>query len=822
MNRQSQLSELLQELAGGHLSRRAFIGRAIGLGLSASAIGAVLADPLLAGAQDASPSPEAGGPVGPAADTVTFGAYNVDQAPLNVQKGDVDLYIFGLKTAGAKSLEGDANVRLIEAPASTVSLILNPAPAPDGSLNPFSIKEVRQAMQYLIDRDFIASDIYQGRALPMVTNISPTDYDQLTIFPVVSKANIRYDNDLATKQITDAMNAAGATKNGDSWTFNGNPIQIKIVTRVEDERRDIGDLVRSSLATLGFQVAPQYQEFGPATLAVYASDPATFQWHIYTEGWSRGAPVRYDDAGINQFAAPWLGNMPGWQEVGYWQYQNDQLDELGKKLYRGEFASEDDRDSLYQQMAQVALDESVRVWLVTALQSFPVRKEVENLTLDIVSGPRNVFALRGADIPGRTDIKVGNLWVWTERTTWNPVGGFGDAYSSDIYKNLVDPGIFNHPFTGLPTAFRVDFTVDTAGPDGTMDVPAEALTWDAKQNVWAPVASGAKAKSKVTFDYSKYLATTWQHGQPITMADVIYPIAQGYEIAYDDDKVQIETALGITSRPLLETFKGYVFGDKTIDVYVDYWHFVDGYIASYASPSAVSTPWEILAAMDDVVFEKRTGAYSDTAAARFSVPWISLVTESDARLVLRSVKEFGRKKTIPEGVFDINGTTIVSEDEAKARYDAANTWFENTNLLVIANGPYQLTKYDPPAQFAQLDAFRPDGYPFTVADFRFGEPPDLTVDAKAPDSIALGDNISIPVTVTGPGTLAVQYTFIDSSAGDVLESGDAQGDGGNFTVAIDPSVTATLFPGLYELVILASSSDLAKVAQQRLDLNIGV
>jgi peptide/nickel transport system substrate-binding protein len=336
------------------------------------------------------------------------------------------------------------------------------------------------------------------------------------------------------------------------------------------------------------------------------------------------------------------------------------------------------------------------------------------------------------------------------------------------------------------------------------------------------VASGTKAKSKVTFDYSKFLGTTWQHGQPITMADVIYPIAQGYEIAYDDDKVQIETALGITSRPLLETFKGYVFGEKTVDVYVDYWHFVDGYIASYASPSGVSTPWEILAAMDDVVFEKRTGAYSDTAAARFSVPWISLVTESDARLVLRSVKEFARKKTIPEGVFDLNGTTIVSEDEAKARYDAANQWFEDTNLLVIANGPYQLTKYDPPAQFAQLDAFRPEGYPFTAADFRFGEPPDLTVDAKAPDSIALGDDISIPVTVDGPGTLAVQYTFIDSSTGDVLESGDAQGDGGNFTVAIDPSVTATLFPGLYELVVLASSSDLAKVAQQRLDLNIGV
>ena len=67
-------------------------------------------------------------------------------------------------------------------------------------------------MQYLIDRDFIANDIYQGRALPMLTNISPTDYDQLTIFPVVSEANIRYDAELAAQQITDAMTAAGATR----------------------------------------------------------------------------------------------------------------------------------------------------------------------------------------------------------------------------------------------------------------------------------------------------------------------------------------------------------------------------------------------------------------------------------------------------------------------------------------------------------------------------------------------------------------------------------------------------------------------------------
>jgi peptide/nickel transport system substrate-binding protein len=812
----NDLTSLPREVSLGRISRRDLLTRASALGVSAPLLAELAASPELALAQD-------GSQAGAATDVLTFSAFNVDQAPLNIQNGDMDLYLFGLKTAGAQSLEGDQNVRLINAPASTLSLILNPAPANEGAFNPFSVREIRYAMQQLIDRDFIANDIYQGRALPMLTNISQLDYDQLTIFPVVSAANITYDPDLATQQIGAAMEAAGASLQGNAWTFNGSPVTIKIVTRVEDERRDIGDLVRSSLEGIGFQVQPQYQQFGPATLAVYASDPKTFQWHIYTEGWGRGAPVRYDDAGINQFAAPWLGNMPGWQEVGFWQYENETLDDLGQRLYRGEFASKEERDSLYQEMTGLALDESIRVWLVTALQSFPIRNEVEHLTEDIVAGPRNVFALRGAEIAGKEEIRAGNLWVWTERTTWNPVGGFGDVYSSDIYKNMVDPPLVNHPFTGIPQAFRADYVVETAGPDGTLDVPEDALMWDPAQDVWAPVGAGVTAKSMVTFDYTKYLQTAWQHGPAITMADVIYPIAQGYEIAFDEAKVQIETAMGITARPLYETFRGYRFGESTVEVYVDYWHFEEGYIASYASPSSVSTPWEILAAMDDVVFEKRQGAYSDTAAARFTVPWISLVTESDARLVLRSITQFGRENRIPEGYFDINGTSLVTEEEATARYDACDAWFESTNLLMLANGPYQLTRYDPPAQFAQLDAFRPEGYPFTVEDFRFGTPPSIAIEPVTPPAVVLGEEISVPVTVSGPGELSLQYTFIDPAAGAVLVNGIAEASGdGSFTVTIDPEISATLFPGLYQLYVIAASSDIAQVAQQRIDLEVGV
>ena len=348
--------------------------------------------------------------------------------------------------------------------------------------------------------------------------------------------------------------------------------------------------------------------------------------------------------------------------------------------------------------------------------------------------------------------------------------------------------------------------------------------WDAAGDVWTPVAAGSTAVSKVTFDFAKFLQSSWHHGPKITMADVVYPIAQGFEIAYDEAKIQIETALGITSRPALETYKGFrLAGESTLEVYVDYWHFEEGYIASYATPSGVASPWELLAALDDVVYEKRQGAFSDTSAARFSVPWISLVTESDARLVLRSIRQFKRENSIPKGVFEMGGASLVTAEQATERYDACDAWFKETNHLVLGNGPFKLTRYDPPAQFAQLDAFRAEGYPFTAEDFKRGAPPKLTIQPVNPPVINLGDPISLQVQVDGPGTIALQFTLIDPSAGTVVTTGVSEGgEGGLFTVNVDPNATATLFPGLYQLYLLASSDAVSQVAEQRVDLSIGV
>ncbi len=757
---------------------------------------------------------------GPAVDRLYFKAFDVDRAPLDLEKGNMDLYLFGLKVAAASELRGVEGIRTYEAPATTLSIVLNPSPAPDGQLNPFSIPEIRRAFQFLVNREFVAGSIYRGMAVPMLTHVSPLDFDYLTIYDLVHEANIRYDPEFARERIRNSMLENGAELVNGKWFYGGAPVVLKGVIRVEDERREVGDLLRAELDQAGFQVVPAYQTFAPAIQRVYSSDPASLQWHFYTEGWGRSAPERYDFGAINHFAAPWMGNMPGWRAAGFWQFENDDLDRIGKRIFTGQFSTLDERNDLYQTATQLAMDDSVRVWVATVINSFPADDQLGGVTQDIVAGPRSPWTLREAHIEGRSELTIGHLWVWTERTTWNPVGGFGDVYSTDIWRNMSDPPLWNHPFTGVPIPFRATFDVETAGPNEKMDVPQDAVLLDSDADRWVPVGSDVKAVSKVTFDYSKYFQSKWHHGQPITMADVIYSIYQNFDIAYDEKKSEIEFATAVTARPYLETYKGFkVLDENRLEVYVDFWHFDTNNIAAYASPSSLSMPWEMLWAMDTLVFDKRQAAYSDTAAGRFQVPWISLVMPKDARLVRNTLRELSDDDLMPSEVLTMGQKSFVTELDAERRYRAVMDWFEEFEMLVIANGPFYLARYDPPAQFAELQAFRDPDYPFRSGDWNFGESELIRFKPLALDAINIGQDYTGLIDIEGPGILGLRYVLVDPVIGKVLDSGElTQESPGTFHVGFEKTLTTNLEPGLYHLYVAGYSDSLARTTETRIDL----
>ena len=753
---------------------------------------------------------------GPMVDTLQFKAFAQEIAAASLEKGEMDIYFGGLKTSTARELATRSDLRIYRAPASFVNLVLNPAPAREGELNPFSIKKVRQAMNYIVDRDFVTNNIYSGNAESMFSHLSTVNFDYATLYDIIKGSGVTYDHQLARNIVEGAMIENGAVSEDGKWFFKGKPVRIKFVIRVEDERRELGDLITTELEKLGFTVDRGYTQFGSAIQKVYGTNPQTFDWHIYTEGWGRGSIERYDFASLSQMCAPWFGNMPGWKEVGFWQYENEELDVISQKIFRGEFRSLDERNILYGDAVTICMNESVRIWVASITNSFPADPALEGLTTDLVAGPRGIWTFREGFIPNRNNLVVGHLWVWTPRSIWNPVGGFGDVYSADIFKNVNDPPTARHPFTGMPIPFRVGYNVETAGPRAVLSVPEDAFIMAPNGGEWRSVGGGVTATSKVTLDYGKYFQSKWHNGQPITMADVIYGIYQNFDLTYNPDKTAVEFAIATTNRPILDTFKGFkILDENRLDVYVNFWHFDSNYIAEYSSPTSLSMPWELLAAMDTLVFEKRQAAYSDTAAARFQVDWLSLTAVNHARLVRNTIREFSRDGAIPEKALTINGVSLTTLDEALERYSADMDWFEKHQLMVISNGPFKLMKFDPPSQFAQLEAFRDPSYPFKPGTWNFGTPEFIDIEPLGDTAVGVGETISLIIRVSGPGQLGLNYLLIDPTTGDILLSGNAESvSQGQFNIRIPSSLTSTLDPGLYQLSLATFSSDVSYVVER--------
>ena len=376
-------------------------------------------------------------------------------------------------------------------------------------------------MQYLVDRDFISQDIYRGLAQPMITHVAPrtsTSRPSTTSIAARTSGTTPITPTSRSRRHDRGRRGAG----GDNvWQFGGQPIRIKFIARVEDERRQIGDLVASELEDAGFEVAMTYQPFAPAIQTVYSTDPRRSSGTCTPRAGAAAAAQRYDDSTINSMNAPWMGNMPGWREQGFWQYEDPEQDELGQKLFRGEFASVEERNDLYRQMTQHGARGAGPDLARQRAQHLPGhRRTLTDATVDVVGRPAlPVDAPVGATSRART------------RSGWATCGSGPSAPPGTPSAASVTPTATTSgatcttrpspttPSRACPSRSGRTTTVKTAGPDGKLDVPADAVTWDAANgHVGAGRGGHDRRSASVTFDYSKYLGSHWHDGQPITIA----------------------------------------------------------------------------------------------------------------------------------------------------------------------------------------------------------------------------------------------------------------------------------------------------------------
>jgi hypothetical protein len=165
----------------------------------------------------------------------------------------------------------------------------------------------------------------------------------------------------------------------------------------------------------------------------------------------------------------------------------------------------------------------------------------------------------------------------------------------------------------------------------------------------------------------------------------------------------------------------------------------------------------------------------------------------------------------------------VDSNTAAARYQAALDWFDQYKHLVISDGPFILARYDPPAQFAELRAFRDPAYPFKPGDHYKGRPQLIEFVSTEVGPLVPGGKFEAKVSLSGPGTLAVRYLLLDAATGQVVHQGEATPvTGTDFVVRLDADVTAQLEVGLYQLLLAAYSDELAQITERRLELEAGL
>ena len=708
-------------------------------------------------------------------DEIRFVQYLDENTALEeVRNGKLDLYYYRISSDRLKDADSRDGLQIFESTGGYFSILLNPTNA--GEFNPFSIREVRYALNFLVDRNLIVNELLGGYGSPMISNYGIFSADYLGIIDVLESFQFRYNPNLANQIISEQLENAGAQKINNVWHYDDEPIVITFFIRSDDPaRKAIGEILSSNLESIGFIVEKEFGDLNKAFVIVYGSDPAEQKWHLYTEGWGSSGFTRYDSVALAQMYAPWFSNMPGNNNPAYWNYQNDLLDKITQKIYSGESETAEERTRLIKDATKEGVNESVRVFLASKVDQY-----VSNENLD------GVINALGAGVPSRftpinvqasdQSITIGVKQIY--QGAWNPVAGLTDTYSTQIWFTLFDPSLTGHPFSGKIFPIRTNWEIETDGPKSVVNVPADAIIWDSKSKNWKEVGPNTFAISKATFDLN---FGEWHNGQKMNMNDIIY--STYFLLEWGSEKDENDKTFDSDYSPqAAQTAKTLVgikpIDNDTIEVYTNYWHFDEGEIASWTSPWS-SMPWEIMAAMEKTVVDGKS-SFSRSESLTKNVSWLSLIIPNDARMIQSQLEDFKSSNFIPDALTDSQQITDFQID----RYQSSIDWINQYEHAVISNGPFYLEGYSPDSRSITIKSFDSSGYPLQQgiwSDFEHAKFPTIeSVDIE--ELVQKGMKLDIPVKVTNSSE--IQY-FLSNTQGTVITSGVQNVHDNHATITIE-------------------------------------
>ncbi|HXT83597.1 MAG TPA: ABC transporter substrate-binding protein [Verrucomicrobiae bacterium] len=684
-------------------------------------------------------------------DEIKFLRYSNDNvAYQEVSNGHLDAYLSHIPLQLINDAKKNPDIRVYNKDGASYGLLLNPSNNTQ-TFNPFSIREIRYALNFLIDRNYIVNDILKGFGTLLVEPYGPYSPEYPNVVDVVEPLKIKYDPQTASNLISESMKKAGAKVDSDGkWIYNNTPVVIKILIRNDDPvKKAFGDVVASELDQLGFTVVKDYGDLLKANQVVYGSNPMDLGWNVYTESFISNSFQRYDPGTVGQMYAPWVGSMPGFQNPSFSQYSNSTIDNLTKKLIFNNFTSEHERNVLLKKSELLGLEESIRLFFARSQDPYIASNKIKGLVNDYSSGIANEMSfinakknISNSNSNNNKSLSVGLTQIY--QGAWNGVDGCKDFYCRIINDPVSDPAFLLNPYTGDPIPFRNNATeIVSNGPYGKMLVPKDAIVWNPYTHKW--VNNGNVTKYALSKIQVRPLYSNWHNGMAMDKFDLLYPFYFQYQWATDtkNNDRMFDAEYASTTLPSLALIKGLKLNDDgTFDNYIDLWHFDKKQLPLSGSMWA-SEPWEITAATERLVADGKL-AYSKTDSNIKQIEQLSMILPSHAELIKQELEKMKQEKYIPMAL-----KGLISLDYALKRYNASIKWINMHHNAIIGNGPYYLDSFNPASGTIVLKKFYDSTYPFKEGFFsRFENTPKLSLGKiNVPNIIKIGEPFEFNVTV---------------------------------------------------------------------------
>lgn len=757
---------------------------------------------------------------------------DANSAIARLEAGDLDVY--------ADDVGGEAAIQAINSDAIQTrtqyglfdELTFNIGTCQDETmLNPFQNEKIRQAMNFIMNREYVAQELYQGLAVPKYTTIAEASADRARFAKEIREIEAQwgYDFDKGKELIAAEMEGMGATLEGGVWTYSGKPVNIIFLARVEDTRALIGDYMATQLEDAGFQVERVIRPAADLSPLWVSSDPTECLWNLYTGAWSQTAIDRESTFSFEQYYTNRVLPWPLWALYS----PPAALDEASQKIYNGDFASIDERNELFRTALPLSMEYATRNWITSRLTVVPFRNEV-SVTTDLAGGISGAAlwakTIRFADRVGGS-MRIGLPSVFTE--PFNPFGGSNWVFDQMIIRGINDQGIYSDPNTGLGIMGRIERAeLDvregypmTASSDWVtlnfvpeVTVPDDAWAgWDAENQVFLTAAEvytetqTVLRKSTVYYPADLYSTVTWHDGSPISAADFIMPLITVLDLG-DPASPNYDEALVPTRESFLSSFKA--MRVASVDpLVIETWSDA----GSLDAENAVNTWWPNYdysdAAWHNMAImllgdAANKFAFTDEKATANEVERVNLIAGPTLASLAEDLATATEENYIP---YAATLGQFITSDEAAARYANLNEFVRRNGHYYISTGPYFLSGVFPVQGQAVLQHY--DAHPDHANRWSaFSAPAFPVTEIDGPARVTIGEEASFDIYIDvfdGPYPVSdmdsVKY-LVFGSDGTLVAEGVAEAvEDGLWNVKLGGDVTGGFTEGSNRLDIVVVS-----------------